>query len=107
MKNVLILIGTLSFSSLVFAKMNCEQNAIELAKINLKIKSIAYGNSAADALVYVRSLKLIESRDGSHLFTVPGTIVQSPYQMTMSLDEACSLQSLSIKGEPKSNSEQN
>jgi hypothetical protein len=77
-----------------FAALECHNEALEIAKINLDAKAKAYGFS--ESYINEDSLTRVAKTRETQTLSVGGAIYKGEYEVIMSLDGLCSLEILTI-----------
>lgn len=94
MKVLLTILSLVSFSTTVFAS-TCDKTVIEIAKMNLASKAMAYG--FAESSLIQSSLKQLNStKDGSFVYLIGGDIYKAEYSIRVQVDSSCGVESVNI-----------
>lgn len=94
MKNIISVLSLILISSPALAK-NCDKEAVAIAKLNLDSKAKAYGFNSSD--IMESSLKKLSEGADTISYSISGEIYKGEYEITLSLDNSCSIKSLNIK----------
>ncbi|MCK6596743.1 MAG: hypothetical protein L6Q37_00140 [Bdellovibrionaceae bacterium] len=83
-------------SSISFAKNECINSAYKIAKVNMDLKAISYGDEASDLITDPVEIK--EKNDGTQTTTFEfyGYINNKNYSALVTVDSLCSIESIFI-----------
>jgi hypothetical protein len=96
MKVIFAILSLVSISSTVLAA-DCEKAVLELAKANLDSKAKAYSFESSD--INESTLKKVrkDSKTGSALYIVAGSIYRANYIIHVGVDSSCGIETLKIQ----------